>query len=89
LQVVQWVAGGSGWSVRRLRACGIGARAMPGMEPEEVDALVAANVSAARARRRLRQEDLADELVTVTALDLLSAQKVQTHAASATKYQLA
>lgn len=35
---------------------------MPGMTPEELDALVAANVRAARARRRLRQEDLADEL---------------------------
>ncbi|MFC6156123.1 helix-turn-helix transcriptional regulator [Kribbella jiaozuonensis] len=32
------------------------------MEPEELDALVAANVRAARARRRLRQEDLADEM---------------------------
>jgi transcriptional regulator with XRE-family HTH domain len=35
---------------------------MPGMEPEELDALVAANVRAARARRRFRQEDLADEM---------------------------
>ena len=32
------------------------------MSPEELDALVAANVRAARARRRWRQEDLADEM---------------------------
>ncbi|WBQ02933.1 helix-turn-helix domain-containing protein [Kribbella sp. CA-293567] len=32
------------------------------MKPEEIDALIAENVRAARARRRLRQEDLADEL---------------------------
>lgn len=32
------------------------------MEQEELDALVAGNVRAARARLKLRQEDLADEL---------------------------
>ncbi|MGC4941773.1 helix-turn-helix domain-containing protein [Kribbella sp. DT2] len=32
------------------------------MKPEELDALIAGNVRAARARLRLRQEDLADEI---------------------------
>lgn len=32
------------------------------MKPEELDALVAGNVRAARARLKLRQEDLADEI---------------------------
>lgn len=32
------------------------------MTPDELDELVAANVRAARAYRKLRQEDLADEL---------------------------
>jgi transcriptional regulator with XRE-family HTH domain len=35
---------------------------MPGVTPDELDDLVAANVRAARARANLRQEDLADEL---------------------------
>lgn len=35
---------------------------MPVMTPEQLDALVAENIRAARARRRLRQEDLADEM---------------------------
>jgi transcriptional regulator with XRE-family HTH domain len=43
------------------------------MTPEEIDQLVAENVRAARARRRLRQEDLADEMgwsrPTVSALE--------------------
>lgn len=32
------------------------------MTPEQVDELIAANVRAARARRRMTQEDLADEV---------------------------
>lgn len=32
------------------------------MKPEEIDALIAGNVRAARARLKLRQEDLADDL---------------------------
>jgi len=43
------------------------------MTSEEIDQLVAENVRAARARRRLRQEDLADEMglsrPTVSALE--------------------
>lgn len=35
---------------------------MRSVKPEELDALVAGNVRAARARLRLRQEDLADEM---------------------------
>jgi len=41
--------------------------------PEELDALIAGNVRAARARTRQRQEDLADEMgwprATVTSLE--------------------
>jgi len=33
-----------------------------GVKPEELDALIAGNVRAARARLRLRQEDLADDM---------------------------
>lgn len=32
------------------------------VKPEEINALIAGNVRAARARRRLRQEDLADDI---------------------------
>lgn len=32
------------------------------MKPEELDAVIAGNVRAARARLRLRQEDLADDM---------------------------
>jgi transcriptional regulator with XRE-family HTH domain len=43
------------------------------VSPEEIDALIAANVRAARARLRLRQEDLADLMgwsrPTVSALE--------------------
>jgi transcriptional regulator with XRE-family HTH domain len=43
------------------------------VKPEEMDALIAGNVRAARARTRLRQEDLADEMgwprATVTNLE--------------------
>ena len=43
------------------------------MSPEEIDALIAANVRAARARLRLQQEDLADLMgwsrPTVSALE--------------------
>jgi transcriptional regulator with XRE-family HTH domain len=35
---------------------------MRSVEPEDLDALIAGNVRAARARARMRQEDLADEL---------------------------
>ena len=35
---------------------------MRGVKPEELDALIAGNVRAARARLRLRQEDLADDM---------------------------
>lgn len=35
---------------------------MPIVTPEELDTLIAGNVRAARAKLRLRQEDLADEI---------------------------
>lgn len=46
---------------------------MPDVKPEELDALVAGNVRAARARLKLRQVDLADDMgvaaATVSALE--------------------
>ena len=43
------------------------------MKPEELESLIAGNVRAARARARLRQEDLADEIgwtrATVTSVE--------------------
>jgi transcriptional regulator with XRE-family HTH domain len=47
---------------------------MPSVTPEELDALIAGNVRAARARLQLRQQDLADEMgwprLTVGSIEL-------------------